>query len=286
VLLRFGILYVASIALLIATFFFLNGTRPANEGNIPGRGWSDNMPHPHSGLASQGDLKLTDSLQRQLLLVRHELLAKDSLITVLESQPKTSDSTDSKDFAVNAANAISAANVREITKLQTDKATDRQAITNLEKENAAGRLALSQMQPDKTALQQKLDEAQKDAKIANNQLTALHQANENLQSRLKEADHTTASSSDAQKTALNTKNAALERKSEELADELRFAEVDCNLSRADARQIVYNSRQRNELLTDALTTLTQLAKSPDAEIQKKAREKLATLRSIASSVHD
>lgn len=286
-LLRFGVLYVASIALLIGTFFFLNSSRSANADNISRGGKMDHMLLPQSGLTSQGnDQKMTDSIGHQLLLVRNELLARDSLITLLENRAKIPVSTGMKDSNVNTTNAINAANVREISKLQTDNAAAHQAVTNLEKENAAERLALSQIQPDKAVLQQKLEEAQNAAKADNEQLTALRQTNENLQSRLKEADRLVTSSSDAQKNAQNTKNAALERRSEELADELRFAEVDCNLSRADARQIVYNARQRNDLLTDALTTLTQLEKSPDAEIQKKAREKLTVLRGIASSIHD
>ncbi|MDQ6901616.1 MAG: hypothetical protein M3139_01230 [Bacteroidota bacterium] len=75
-------------------------------------------------------------------------------------------------------------------------------------------------------------------------------------------------------------------KIDDLNARLAFAQVDCNLTRADARQIISNSRQRKELLQEALTSLNALSQSKNPTIQQKAREKLTQLQSIASASHD
>ena len=145
------------------------------------------------------------------------------------------------------------------------------------------------------ALQEQFDQQEQNARQLRQQVENLRHTNENLLARLKETRSAGAQTDgrvadsrpgDDPRYSGNTQNTALEHKPSGLSDELRFAQVDCNLSRADARQVVYNAKQRKDLLTDALTTLNDLARSQDPEVQKKARERLGLLRSIASSVHD
>lgn len=90
---------------------------------------------------------------------------------------------------------------------------------------------------------------------------------------------------DGQKKSGET-NSEMVNRINDLSTKLAFAQVDCNLTRADARQIISNSRQRKDLLQDALTALNSLAQSKNPSIQQKAKEKLTQLQSIASSSHD
>ena len=87
-------------------------------------------------------------------------------------------------------------------------------------------------------------------------------------------------------TSADTKVNSLEQKVQDLNADLYFAKVDCNLSRADAQQIISNARQRKELLSESLAMLTSLSASGDAGIQKKAKEKIAHLNHIATALHD
>ena len=78
----------------------------------------------------------------------------------------------------------------------------------------------------------------------------------------------------------------LEQQVDDLNADLYFARIDCNLTRTDAQQIISNARQRKELLSESLVMLNSLSKSPDADIQKKAKEKIVRLKRIASTLHD
>ena len=87
-------------------------------------------------------------------------------------------------------------------------------------------------------------------------------------------------------TATRTKVASLQDQVNDLSAELNFAKIDCNLSRADSKKIISNSRQRKELLAQALQSLQTLNKSDNAVVQRRAREKLSELNQIASTVRD
>lgn len=82
------------------------------------------------------------------------------------------------------------------------------------------------------------------------------------------------------------RSAELTSKIEELEAALRLAEVNCNLTRADAREIIYNSKQRKALLENSLNILRNLSASPNQTVQKKAREKMTELKTIASTIRD
>ncbi|MEP6746342.1 MAG: hypothetical protein ABJB86_01380 [Bacteroidota bacterium] len=87
-------------------------------------------------------------------------------------------------------------------------------------------------------------------------------------------------------TAAENKINSLEQKVQNLNADLYFAKVDCNLSRADAQQIISNARQRKELLSESLAMLNNLSASGDASIQKKAKDKIVRLNHIATTLHD
>lgn len=116
-------------------------------------------------------------------------------------------------------------------------------------------------------------------------VNSLKQDNENLTGQLND-QHTTKRTIESSEGDTKTKTAAMERRLEELNAELSFARVECNLSRADAKQIISNSRQRKDLLTDALNTLNSLARSDNAAIQQKAKEKINQLNRLATTLRD
>ena len=79
---------------------------------------------------------------------------------------------------------------------------------------------------------------------------------------------------------------ALQQKVDVLDAELRLARVDCNLTRVDAAQIISNSRQRKELLSEASGILTSLSKYEDADIKKKVHDKITRLNQVAANSRD
>jgi hypothetical protein len=192
-----------------------------------------------------------DSTRQQVWRLRREMLIKDSLIDKLAMAP-----------------------VPDIA----DGAFEKQELVRMGRAQTVLRESLEKIRTDSAVLRRQLDDQVKSGSALKDQVFNLRSNNEALQTRLV--------TDDGSGGGANAKTAALQRQSAQLNDDLRFAGVDCSLSRADAKQIVYNSRQRKELLTDALTTLNELVKSPDAEVVRKARERLITLRSIASTVHD
>jgi len=86
--------------------------------------------------------------------------------------------------------------------------------------------------------------------------------------------------------AVSKEKSDLERRVKDLTGELSLAQVDCNLSRADAKQIVYNSKQRKDLLAEALSVLNNLSQTGSATLQKKVKEKTIQLQTIANTVRD
>jgi hypothetical protein len=95
-----------------------------------------------------------------------------------------------------------------------------------------------------------------------------------------------ASSNDAASISARNKMIQLQTEIADLNAELNFARVDCSLSRADAKKIISNSRQRQELLEDALKTLQVLASSDNNGVKQKAKDKIKELNQIASTVRD
>lgn len=87
-------------------------------------------------------------------------------------------------------------------------------------------------------------------------------------------------------TSVKNQSGVLQQKVDALEAELRLARVDCNLTRVDAGQIISNSRQRKELLSEASGILTSLSKSGDAGIKKKVQDKIVRLNQVAANSRD
>ena len=116
----------------------------------------------------------------------------------------------------------------------------------------------------------------------NNSLT---KDNNRLTAQLNDLRSNTAVSTGQERTK-GGKSDNLQNKIDGLEAELIFAKIDCNLSRADAKQIISNFRQRKDLLQESLNALRNLSHSKNVTIQKKAKEKLNLLQSVASTVRD
>lgn len=97
---------------------------------------------------------------------------------------------------------------------------------------------------------------------------------------------TTSSSQNEAVAVARSKMQELQDQVSDLNAELSFVKIDCNLSRADARKIISNSKQRMQLLEEALKNLQVLSGSDNQAVKRKAKEKLAELNSIASTVRD
>lgn len=79
---------------------------------------------------------------------------------------------------------------------------------------------------------------------------------------------------------------SLNNKIDDLNAELVFARVDCNLTRANGKDIIYNSRQRKDLLNESLRSLKYLSKSDNPVIQRKVKDKLQVIQNLSSTVRD
>ena len=256
---RFGLLYVVSLALVAVVVYALTvGEASPAEGTAPA------APAQDKALIASLRTDL-DSARRHILRLQNILGTKDSLISMLASKPifDGRDSIAEKDF-----------------------------IARLHKEDVNGDRDVQQLRDENAGLQLRLSEQAGTGVALKEQVSNLQQANEALRVRLKDLDGRGGQVSGGgaadggQEGGTAMAGVSGGRTVDLLNAELRLAEANCDLSRADARQVVYNAKQRQELLTDALSILTQLIQSPDVEIQKKARQKMAELRSIVSTVHD
>jgi hypothetical protein len=250
-LLQFGALYIGSLIALILTFHSIVQRR------------RDVNPPIHSGTSVPASAqRIIDSLRAALQLA---------------AQPHP---------AMTSAPGINP------DKLPKHQPLNRHLLDELRRQIAMADDSMKHLQTEKAAIRQKLDESQKSAEALAEQVANLHHSTEILQARVTESTHATTpkdptvGAGESRITDLMTKNVALEKETLELADQLRFAEVDCNLSRADARQVVYNDRQRQDLLSEALHILNDLSGSSDPGVKRKAKEKLILLKNIADMVHD
>ncbi|MEO6730832.1 MAG: hypothetical protein ABIN01_06420 [Ferruginibacter sp.] len=135
---------------------------------------------------------------------------------------------------------------------------------------------------DKNSLVEKIVE--KDNKIAS--LTGKSNLLQKEYDRLSRQVSEVGKNLETKESSFKTRSTSLESRIDELTAELRLAQVDCNLSRADASQIISNSKQRRVLLSEALAILNSLPKSDNAAIQKKVQDKITRLNQIASTSRD
>ncbi len=153
-----------------------------------------------------------------------------------------------------------------------------------------GRSALNFSLADNVvANQQNIDGLRATISTQEKKITSLTTANatlEKLSRENSEALELAKASSDNSSTDLKAQSVALEKRVNDLNTEIRLAQVDCNLSRVDATQIVSNARQRKALLSDALNTLNYLAVNGDAMLKKRVLEKINRLNQVASTLRD
>ncbi|CAN5531616.1 hypothetical protein BH11BAC3_BH11BAC3_40200 [soil metagenome] len=120
-----------------------------------------------------------------------------------------------------------------------------------------------------------------------NKIASLSAANANMQ---KDYDRLLKLQNEASKNIsyadYKTKTLSMQKEIIDLNTELALAQVDCNLSRADATQIISNSKQRKVLLTEALNILNNLSSSENPETQKKVQNKIARLNRVATNYRD
>ena len=91
---------------------------------------------------------------------------------------------------------------------------------------------------------------------------------------------------DLENNDVKSRNVTLEKKVDELNTELRLAQVDCNLARADATQIVSNPKQRKILLSEASAILNTFSKSENTTVQKKVQDKIIRLNQVAKNYNN
>ncbi|HMC84670.1 MAG TPA: hypothetical protein VKI61_04065, partial [Chitinophagaceae bacterium] len=127
---------------------------------------------------------------------------------------------------------------------------------------------------------------QKEYQAVLDKYNRLKNDNSNLVSQLAEYKKEASAQADNANATNENKINQLQQKVLDLNADLYFTKIDCNLSRADAQQIISNARQRKELLTETLVMLSRLSCSADEGIQKKAKEKIILLNHIATTLHD
>lgn len=175
-------------------------------------------------------------------------------------------------------------------KIKNDILTKDTRIASLENElkvmqnnmENSTRATADKAEEDKNSLVENIVE--KDNKI--NSLTAKNNLLQKEYDRLSRQVTEVGKNLETKESSFKTRSTSLESRVDELTAELRLAQVDCNLSRADASQIISNSKQRRVLLSEALAILNSLPKSDNASIQKKVQEKISRLNQIASTSRD
>ncbi|MEO6548039.1 MAG: hypothetical protein ABIN94_08570 [Ferruginibacter sp.] len=136
---------------------------------------------------------------------------------------------------------------------------------------------------DKVAqLEETLSRQESRIAVLTNNISALKLDNERLQKQ----PVTTIKVANTTDATFKAKANTLQQRVDALSAELRLAQVDCNLSRVDGQQAIYNAKQRKQLLSEASGILTSLSQSGDPEITKKVQSKIALLNRVAASSKD
>lgn len=128
-------------------------------------------------------------------------------------------------------------------------------------------------------LQQRLAEKDNDLKALQTKFAVVDQQNHVYTKRI----------ADIEKASGGTKSAAglpSQEKLAELEASLRLAQVDCNLTRADGREIISSSKQRKALLEESLRILNNLSTSNNISVQQQVRDKQKELNRIATTIRD
>lgn len=201
--------------------------------------------------AVSGDNANLNEDKISMLKIKNELLSKETKIANLE-------------------------NALKVMQINLDKRPAAPAIIAKAPVSMA-KTPVNVVKEEDNSFKEKINE--KDNKIANLTVT-----NNMLQ---KEYDRLAKQYSEARKNLENndikSKNVTLENKVDELNTELRLAQVDCNLARADVSQIISNPKQRKMLLSEALSILNSFSKSENTSVQKKVQDKILRLNQVAKN---
>jgi hypothetical protein len=128
-----------------------------------------------------------------------------------------------------------------------------------------------------------------DEMLLENKLAALTAAHNNLKQdyeRVLKQQSEISKTGAANEQVLKNTASSLQEKVKELNAELSLARVDCNISRADAAQIISNAKQRKQLLSEASGILDNLGRTTDAGIKRKVNEKILRLNQVAANSRD
>ncbi|MEP7141893.1 MAG: hypothetical protein ABI707_03430 [Ferruginibacter sp.] len=261
-------------------------------------------------LPKSNDKKLYDSINQLIFL--QEKVFRGSIDSIFLNTPNQADSGFTKLFnnIVDSYKSIlenrrSMSSLRNAINLGKDSVTpDGMDLLKTQNELQEKNNRIASLESELKAMTQNKVNAVPQTVAAQNENTAVLKENIATQeskiatltaayySLKQDNDRLLKQQNDAPKTAgtgelsFKTKTAALQQNIDELNAELRLAQVDCNLSRVDAGQIISNSRQRKELLSEASGILMSLAKSDDAEIRKKVQSKIVRLNQVAANSRD
>jgi len=319
----FAIFYLATIILVILFFtFFYHKTPPTKTANTN----EINNSAPQKQLLSETDILLNKLLQLQKADEHYASLFVQSSVSPAMDSIDTQISIEESDFknvidsfSQNKNNYSGGDEIlfKKINEYFNQTLENRRAIGNIRYALAAGNFDLDsnqkkwlQLNSDLIAKNKRIKDLENllqsntdnintqtdksNAEIAPLQATINRQQseNDNLKQNIKSLNTTiiTLQSDLASKESSSTKNqetssADLE-KIQQLNDEIQLAKISCNLTRADAQQIISNSKERKELLTNALKSLVSLSKSDNPEIRQQANGKLKELQRIAGTIRD
>lgn len=204
---------------------------------------------------------------KELLMAKNALLTRDTKIASLEDALKLMQNT----VDTRSAAAIAAAKA-EVTVYKDQ-------VVEKDKRIATLTTQTSNLQTQNNTLQNQNGTLQ-------TQNSTLQKENDRIAVIAKQGNEVAKSGENIEAGTIKSRSALLEKKVEELNIEIGLAQVDCNLARADATQIISSSKQRRVLLSEALTILNGLSKSENAAIQKKILDKKNRLSQVATNFRD
>lgn len=317
----FAIFYLASIALVILFFTFFNHKKssPKIANSI------ENTSEPQKQLLTETDILLNKLIELQKADERYASLFVQSSVTPAMDSVDTQISIEESNFK-NVIDSFSQKEnnysgtdemlFKKINEYFNQTLENRRAIGNIRYALAAGNFDLDsnqkkwlQLNSDLIAKNKRIKELENllqsntgdintQTNKSNAEITSLkatinkqQSENDNLSQNIKSLNTTISnlqSKLAAKETNSNqnqTSSADLE-KIQQLNDEIQLAKISCNLTRADAQQIISNSKERKALLTDALQSLINLSRSSNPEIRQQANGKLKELQRIAGTIRD
>ena len=136
------------------------------------------------------------------------------------------------------------------------------------------------------SLQSNVKKQRDSIKILSTVYNSLIKDNSNLTDQLNKLKLNNNNNNTSDEGQMPDKINSLNNKIDDLNAELVFARVDCNLTRANGKDIIYNSRQRKDLLNESLRSLKYLSKSDNPVIQRKVKDKLQVIQNLSSTVRD